>query len=264
MILAEEQGKLEVNNTKFFLSNPYPLETSFHFIYFNGSAEARIDNPQFVYVDGSGDTIEAADNSRIHITGTNLTTSQHTGEHSPGSGVVTRDNSNVFVENCSFDVAYCAGDSLVAFLNANVVSVTVYDNSIIHMTDSRIEQLNISGPENAYLTNMFVNQLHAQNSSNIWAKGCHFREVHIGFHAKLLLSQSEAWKVHTYDNGAILFFHDVPLFGRVVFPFSFISYILPLVLTLAIATALLLVYVLRRKRQTSKTLRGSTNKIKSS
>lgn len=114
-----------------------------------------------------------------------------------------------------------------------------------------IEQLNVSGSVDVYLTSVWINHLNAKNSTIVWATRCRFSQVNVGSSAKLLLSQSEAWDVHTYEKGEILGFHDFPIFGKVVFslPFGFIFYILPLFLALAIVTALVLVYITRKKSQ---------------
>jgi hypothetical protein len=116
--------------------------------------------------------------------------------------------------------------------------------------DTVIEQLSVSGFEDVYLTNVCVNHLDVRNSTSVWAKGCRFPEVYVGSGARLLLSQSEAWKVHSYDKGVILGFYDLPFLGRVVFtlPFGFIFYTFPLLLILAGATVLVLLYVFRKKR----------------
>ncbi|NIO37048.1 hypothetical protein GTO27_05025 [Candidatus Bathyarchaeota archaeon] len=117
-------------------------------------------------------------------------------------------------------------------------------------------QLDISCPVQVYLNDICVNRLHAENSTIVWATGCRFKEAYVSSNAKLLLSQSEAWKVHIYDEGEILGFYNLPLFGRVVFPlpFGFIFYILLVVLALGFATTSVAVYVLRRKREARKDL----------
>lgn len=115
-----------------------------------------------------------------------------------------------------------------------------------------VEQLEVSGFADVYLTNIGVNRLDANNSSSVWATGCHFSEVYINSNARLLLSQSEAWKVNVYDKGEILGFYDLPLFGKVVFslPFGFMLYILPFLLAFVVIVVVF-VYVRRRKKQTA-------------
>jgi len=250
MILVENLGKIDADNTTFVFSTPYPLQTLYHFIYISESAEARINDSMFVYTDGKGDVIESNDDSMVNITETNVITNQYTSDPSPGSGVVARGCSTVYVDNCSLDTAYCGGNSSVMFLFSNVTSITVYDNSTIDMTGSRVESLDISCPPNAYLTNVFATRLNVRNSTNVWAKGCHIQEASIGLDARLLLSQSEAWKVHTYSDGAVLFFYDLPFLGRVVL--SLLGFFLAIVLvalTLIAVTILTIIYALRKKEQ---------------
>ena len=117
--------------------------------------------------------------------------------------------------------------------------------------NTAIEQLNVSCIGDVHLTNIGINQLDIKNSTSIWATGCRFQEANIRSRAKLLLSRSEAWEVHTYDKGEILGFYDLPLFGIVTFafPFGFVFYILILLLAIAVTVGLVLVYILRRKSQ---------------
>jgi len=116
-----------------------------------------------------------------------------------------------------------------------------------------IERLNASGLGDVYLANIRVNYLNARDSMSVWATGCCFPEVHVNSSARLLLSQSEAWKVHTYDKGEILGFYDFPFFGKIVFsfPFGFIVYLLPFFLALAVGGVFVAVYIRRKKLQSS-------------
>lgn len=261
IILVEGQAKLEVDNATFVFSAPYPLSAAYHFVYLNGSAEVRMNNSRFVYANGGGDNIEATNNSRLYIANTNLTTGYYVSilksiEPYPISGLVSRGNSNVYVENCSLDGVGFLGNSSVTLLNTNVTDANVYEeygnSPTIDMTDSRIEgQLWILCPANVHLTNMFVNQLDARVSANVWAERCHFQEVGVGFDAKVFLSQTEAWKVYTYKGGAIYFFFDLPLLGRVMVQTGFI-YILSILLILAGAITIVFAYF-QRKRKPNKT-----------
>ncbi len=118
-----------------------------------------------------------------------------------------------------------------------------------------IEELNVSGLLDVHLKDICVNLLNARNRTSVWATGCRFPEVHISFGARLLLSQSEAWEVHTYDEGEILGFYDLPFFGKVVFslPFGFIVYLFPILLALAVVAILVLVYIRRKKEHPNST-----------
>ena len=102
---------------------------------------------------------------------------------------------------------------------------------------------------------IFLNNLNALNAT-IWATGCRFKKVFVT-EAKLLLSNSEAWEVHTYEKGEILGFYDLPLFGKIVFslPFGFVFYML-LFIVLFLAVAVMLIYILRRKKTFFKTTSG--------
>jgi hypothetical protein len=145
----------------------------------------------------------------------------------------------IFVRNGTYDEGLSLKKSLTIMAEGKINTI--------------IERLNVSESKDVYLTNLCVNHLDVKNSTSIWAVGCRFPEVYVGSSAKLLMSQSEAWEIHTYDRGEILGFYDLPLFGRVVFslPFGFIIYIFPLFLALAAATLLALVFIRRRKRQPS-------------
>ena len=115
--------------------------------------------------------------------------------------------------------------------------------------------MNISSSINVYLNNLCVNNLNALNAT-IWATGCRFKKVFVT-EAKLLLSNSEAWEVHTYEKGEILGFYDLPLFGKIVFslPFGLVFYML-LFIVLFLAVAVMLIYILRRKKTFFKTTSG--------
>lgn len=260
MILVEDNSKLEVDNATFVFSSPYPGQILCHFIYLNGSAEARIDHSKFTFADGAGDNIESANDSKIHITDTILFACGIS-EHQPTSGVVTKDNSNCYIENCLLNTAQYEGNSTVVLINANTTDVTICNNPRINMTDSRIGQINIFGPVTVYLANMLIDHLDARNSSSTWATGCHFQEVSISSDATLFLSQSEAWKVNTYDKGAILFFYDLPLFGRVVLHPNFILYMSLMfgLMVALVAAASGFLYFLRKRKMSRKIMQKASN-----
>jgi hypothetical protein len=127
-------------------------------------------------------------------------------------------------------------------------SLTLFGNNKL---DTVVEGLNVSGFADVYLTNLCVNHLDVENSSSVWAVGCRFPEAYVGCDGRLLISQSEAWDVHTYGGGEVLGFYDLPLFGRVVFslPFGFILYILPILAVCVVAGTLVFFYFSRRKRK---------------
>lgn len=124
----------------------------------------------------------------------------------------------------------------------------------VNKIDTVIEQLNVSGFRDVYLTNLCVDFLDARNSTSVWATGCRFQKAYIDSNARLLMCQSEAWEVNTSDKGEILGFYDMPLFGRIMFsyPFGFVYYALAF-LTLAGVIVAVLVYVRQKKKQSSKT-----------
>lgn len=146
------------------------------------------------------------------------------------------------------------GDTVVV-RNETYDEELTLDKSLALIGDSKlntvVERLDVSGFVDVYLTNLCINHLDIENSSSVWAVGCRFPEASVGSNGRLLISQSEAWDVHTYDGGEILGFYDLPLFGKVVFslPFGFIIYILPVLAACVIAAILVLVYVSRRKRK---------------
>jgi hypothetical protein len=123
----------------------------------------------------------------------------------------------------------------------------------VNKIDTVIEQLNISELGDIYLTNLCVNNLDVRNSTSVWALGCRFQEASVDSNARLLMCQSEAWEVHTYNKGEILGFYDMPLFGRVVFayPFGLVYYALAF-LTLVVVLVAVLIYVRQKKKQPSK------------
>lgn len=121
-----------------------------------------------------------------------------------------------------------------------------------------VERLNVSGLGDVYLTGICINCLDARNFTSVWATGCRFPEVYVSSSARLLLSQSEAWKGHMYDKGEILGFYDLPFFGKVVFslPFGFIVFLLPF-FALTVVVVFLVVYIARKKRLSSNNKRST-------
>jgi len=261
MILVEEQAKLEVDNATFVLSAPYlapeiprVFGVPYHGIYTKDIAEANINNSEFLYADGLGDYIYAANSSRIYVANSDLSTHQYveqlkTMEQTPGSGIVSDDNSNVYVENCLLDCAYLEGNSTVRLLNVNVTDLFSYDTSpTINVTDSRIERIEVFCSANVYLNDVVADSLDARVNCSVWATKCTFERVYAGFGADVWLFDTEAQKIDAYKKGNVWIVYSLPLFGRVTISYIYAPYVVPLILITIIIVTLVSVYLIARRK----------------
>ncbi len=271
MIIVEEQAKLEVDNATFVLSAPRldpeiprVFGVPYHAIYAKDFAEANINNSKFLYADGSGDYVHATNSSRIYVINSDLSTHRYvehlkTMEHTPGSGIVSNDNSNFYVENCLLDCAYLEDNSTVRLLNVNVTDLFSYDPSpTINVTCSRIERIEVFCPANVYLNDVIADALDARVNSSVWATKCTFGKVYAAFGADVWLFDTEAQKISAYNKGNVWIVYSLPLFGRVTISYIYAPYVVPLILITIIIVTLVSVYFIAR-RKTRKTV--TTNRI---
>lgn len=207
MIVVEEQAKLEVDNTTFVLSAPRldpeiprVFGVPYHGIYAKNFAEVNINNSKLLYVNGRGDDIFATNSSRIYVANSDLSTHRYvehlkTMEQTPGSGIVSEDNSDVYVENCLLDCAYLEDNSTVRLLSVNVTDLFSYDLSpTINVTGSRIERIEVFCPANIYLNDVVADGLDARVNCSVWATQCTFGRVSANFGADVWLFDTEAQK----------------------------------------------------------------------
>jgi len=256
MIIVEEQARLEVDNATFVLSaprldpNPWAWIPG-HAIHAKDSAEIYMSDSKLLYTDGQGDFIRSTDNSNIQIVDSDLSTHQYMGTPTPGSGILSNGNSNVYVENCLLDVAYFGDNSTVTLFDVNITELFSHDPNdtcTINVTDSRIGQIRLWAPANVYLNNVIVDTLNAHTNCSIRATKCTFERVYVSNGADLWLSDTEVREIRTYEKGNVWIVYSLPLFGQITISYIHIPYVVPLILTTVIIVTLVLVhFVLRRK-----------------
>jgi len=264
MIIVEEQARLEVDNATFALSAPRldpeiprVFGVQYHGIHAKDSAKIYMSDSRLLYTDGLGDFIYSTDNSRIQIVDSDLSTHQYVELHktigtpTPGSGTVLVGNSNVYVENCLFDVAYFGDNSTVTLFDVNITELFSHDPSdtcTINVTDSRIGQIRLWAPANVYLNNVIVDTLNARINCSIWATKCTFGGVYAAFGADVWLSDTEVQEIGTYEKGNVWIVYSLPLFGQITISYIYAPYVIPLILTTVIIVTLVLVYFVLRRR----------------
>lgn len=261
MIIVKKQAKLEVDNATFFLSAPrldpeipQVFGVPYHAIYAKDFAEANINNSKFLYADGSGDYIHATNSSRIYVINSDLSTHRYvehlkTMEHTPGSGIVSNDNSNLYVENCLLDCAYLEDNSTVRLLNVNVTDLFAYHTSpTINVTGSMTERIEVFCPANVYLNDVMADALDARANSSVWATKCTFGKAFAAFGADVWLFDTEAQKISAYNKGNVWIVYSLPLFGRVTISYIYAPYVVPLILITIIIVASVLAYFILRRR----------------
>ena len=203
-----------------------------------------------------GDAIYAANSSRLRITNSDLSTHRYverlkTMEPTPGSGIVSNDNSNVYVENSLLDITYFEDNSTVSLLNVNVTDWYSFgDRSpTINVTSSRIERIHVWCSANIYLTDVVADNLDARVNCSVWATKCTFGRVYAAFGADVWLFENKAQKMKTYNKGDIWIVYSLPLFGRITISYIYAPYIFP-VIALVITSIVIVVvfFLIRRKR----------------
>jgi hypothetical protein len=257
MIIVEKQAKLEVDNVTFVLSAPRldpeiprVFGVPYHGIYAKDFTEAHINNSKLLYANGLGDAIFATNSSRIYVTNSDLSTHRYieqlkTMEQTPGSGIVSNDNSTVYVENCLLDVNYFADNSTVTLMNVNITDCFSYDPSpIINVTNARIEQIRVFCPANVYLNYVVADELYARVNCSVWATKCTFGIVSASFGANVWLFDTKAQKI----SGNVWIVYNLPLFGRITISYVYVPYIVPLIVITIIIVTLVSVYLIARRK----------------
>ena len=238
IILVNQSNFIITNATVIFIHPIYPGDVECE-IYVQDNAKANI-----TYSTVQTGQVVGLGNSVIHVKNSTLTT---TTSWDKFSGVATSDNSTAEIEKSTMDVAFVGANSTVSIKNSvigwiNIEAENSPDKSTINIATSKIGQISAWEATKIYVEDSTVKWLNAWSDADILLVDCHVKNFQIHGDPKLLVG----W--------------NLPLFGLVKMPYTWIPYVQ---LTVAILICVIIVIalgVLLRKRARKKP--DSNEKIK--
>jgi len=237
-VTVEDQAKIIIQNSELILSAVYPWQTEYHSLILYDQATANITKSKVTYAEnGKGDFIYTYNRSKLWIKDSTMSTFKPgTSSSYPKSGLVTQGQSEVEVQESTLDAVYCSENSTVNSFNSNVEHWrTTNDNSRINLVGSTVLEFTINGPNsNIWLTNTTVERLvtPSNTKSKVWIYKSLVQEIH-------------------GENAGIFVVWDWPLFGRVVVPYVWTPYILPIIALVIVATGIAIILILRKRSRAS-------------
>lgn len=237
-VTVEGQAKIIIQNSELILSAVYPWQTEYHSLILYDQATANITKSKVTYAEnGKGDFIYTYNRSKLWIKDLTMSTFKPgTSSSYPKSGLLTQGQSEVEIQDSTLDAVYCSENSTVNSLNSNVEYWrTTHDNSRINLVGSTVLEFTINGlNSNIWLTNTTVERLviPSNTKSEVWIYKSLVQEIH-------------------GENAGIFVVWDWPLFGRVVVPYVWTPYILPIAALVIVATGIAIILILRKRSRAS-------------
>jgi len=222
-IIGEQNSRTYINRST--LRNPSPTGTLDYFgVSARDNSTARIQNSKL-------DVAGAGDNASAYILNSDLMAGGIFG----GDG-----NSLIEIRNSIVGTVQWLRDNCTLRISNSTIEVIGFEGSVLHVEDSGITLvLRVYGDSTALLKSTSVKYVQAYDRSQVW------------------LINSAAKDIRTLDEGKVYVGWQLPLFGTISFPHTWLPILLVLAFLLALSLIIALLVFLNRqwKRWQTKKLR---------
>lgn len=181
--------------------------------------------------------VTSHENSVIHVSNSTLTTTSW----SRYSGVATFDNSTAEIENSTMDGVFVWDNSTVSIKDSVVRLVRTGGTTTIDIATSKVDQIETFEP---------IEEAHAPT---IYVEGSTVRRVRVR-DASVLLVNSYAGSIEAQGSATVFVGWNLPLFGLVKMPYTWIPYIQ---LIVVVAIGVVIVVILRVSWRKKRAKKGS-------